>query len=163
MEREKNNSSVLCDVFAHCGRKECSLEQCNGWDNNNMNYEKITVKQLSWLLMNCGFRKCELWTEKAYINVHHTTKAFRAHRISTKKMDLLHDEGLSHKDAQRWVIMEGKQKVNKRNLSLLGTPIWTGSLEELSNKQNLWNLSVCNCYIKGFHRNKIQIIIEDDV
>ncbi len=126
-------------------------------------YERITVKQLTYLLMNCGLRKCELWTEKAYINVHHNTKTFRAHRIAAKKMDLLHDEGLSYKDAQKWVIMEGKQKVNKSNLSLLGTPIWTGTIEELSNKQNLWNKSICYCYIKGFLHNKIQIIIEDDV
>lgn len=126
-------------------------------------YERITIKQLTYLLMNCGLQKCELWTEKAYINVHHNTKTFRAHRIATKKMDLLHDAGLSHKDAQKWVTMEGKQKVNKSNLSLLGMPIWTGTIEELSNKQNLWNKSICDCYIKGFLRNKIQIIIEDDV
>ena len=30
--------------------------------------ENVTVKQLVYLLISCGFRKCELWTQKAYIN-----------------------------------------------------------------------------------------------
>lgn len=123
--------------------------------------ENVLVKQLVYLLMNCGFRKCELWTEKAYINVNHNTKEFRSHRIASKKIDLLHEVGMAYKDAQKLVIMEGKQKVNKTNLSLLGEPLWTGTIEELSNKQNLWNKSVCDCYIKGLFRKKIQIIIKN--
>ena len=123
--------------------------------------ENVSVKQLVYLLMSCGFRKCELWTEKAYINVNHNTKEFRSHRIASKKIDLLHEAGMAYKDAQRLVIMEGEQKVNKTNLSLLGEPLWTGTIEELSNKQNLWNKSVCDCYIKGLFRKKIQIIIKN--
>lgn len=119
------------------------------------------VRQLVYLLINCGFQKCELWTQKAYINVNHTTKRFRSHRIASKKMDLLHKAGMAYKDAQKLVIMEGKQKVNKTNLSLLGEPLWTGTIEELSNKQNLWNKSVLDCNIKGLFRKKIQIIIKD--
>jgi len=76
-------------------------------------------------------------------------------------MDLLHKAGMAYKDAQKLVIMEGKQKVNKTNLSLLGEPLWTGTIEELSNKQNLWNKSVLDCNIKGLFRKKIQIIIKD--
>lgn len=123
--------------------------------------ENVTVKQIVYLLISCGFQKCELWTQKAYINVNHTTKRFRSHRIASKKMDLLHEAGMAYEDAQKLVIMEGKQKVNKTNLSLLGIPIWTGTLDELSNKQNLWDKTVCNCYIKGLFRNRIQIIIKD--
>lgn len=74
---------------------------------------------------------------------------------------LLLRQRLAYKDAQKFVIMEGKQKVNKTNLSLLGEPLWIGTIEELSNKQNLWNKSVCDCCINGLFRNKIQIIIED--
>lgn len=123
--------------------------------------ENVTIKQLVCLLMNCGFRKCELWTQKAYINANHASKRFRAHRIASKKMDLLHEAGLDYKDAQKLVIMEGKQEVNKINLSLLGEPLWTGTIEELSNEQNLWNKSVCDCNISGLFRNQIQIILED--
>ncbi len=123
--------------------------------------ENVMVRQLVYLLINCGFQKCELWTQKAYINVNHTTKRFRSHRIASKKMDLLHKAGMAYKDAQKLVIMEGKQKVNKTNLSLLGEPLWTGTIEELSNKQNLWNKSVLDCNIKGLFRKKIQIIIKD--
>lgn len=123
--------------------------------------ENVTVRQIVYLLINCGFQKCELWTQKAYINVNHTTKRFRSHRIASKKMDLLHEAGMAYKDAQKLVIMEGKQKVNKTNLSLLGEPLWTGTIEELSNKQNLWNKSVLDCNIKGLFRKKIQIIIKD--
>lgn len=107
------------------------------------------------------FQKCELWTEKAYINANHTIKRFRSHRIASKKMDLLYEAGMSCKDAQKLVIMEGEQKVNKTNLSLLGKLLWIGTIEELSNKQNLWNKSVCDCCIKGLFRKKIQIIIKD--
>lgn len=127
-----------------------------------MLYDKnVTVRQIVYLLINCGFQKCELWTQKAYINVNHTTKRFRSHRIASKKMDLLHKAGMAYKDAQKLVIMEGKQKVNKTNLSLLREPLWTGTIEELSNKQNLWNKSVLDCNIKGLFRKKIQIIIKD--
>ena len=123
--------------------------------------ENVTVKQIVYLLISCGFQKCELWTEKAYINANHGTKRFRSHRIASKKMDLLYEAGMSYKDAQKLVIMEGEQKVNKTNLSLLGKPLWIGTIEELSYKQNLWNKSVCDCCIKGLFRKKIQIIIKD--
>lgn len=123
--------------------------------------EHVTVRQIVYLLISCGFQKCELWTQKAYINANHTTKRFRSHRIASKKMDLLHETGMAYKDAQKLVIMEGKQKVNKTNLSLLGEPLWTGTIRELSNKQNLWNKSVLDCNIKGLFRKKIQIIIKD--
>lgn len=76
-------------------------------------------------------------------------------------MDLLHEAGMDYKDAQKLVIMEGKQKVNKTNLSLLGEPLWIGTIEELSNKQNLWNKAVCYCHIKGLFRNKIQIVLKN--
>lgn len=123
--------------------------------------ENVTIRQIVCLLIGCGFQKCELWTEKAYINVNHTTKRFRSHRIASQKMDLLHEAGMTYRDAQKLVIMEGEQKVNKTNLSLLGEPLWTGTIEELANKQNLWNKSVLDCHIKGFSRKKIQIIIKE--
>ena len=70
--------------------------------------ENVTVKQIVYLLISCGFQKCELWTEKAYINANHTIKRFRSHRIASKKMDLLYEAGMSYKDAQKLVIMEGE-------------------------------------------------------
>lgn len=107
------------------------------------------------------FESVNFGHKKAYINANCKTKTLRSHRIASKKIDLLHEAGLAYKDAQKFVIMEGKQKVNKTNLSLLGEPLWIGTIEELSNKQNLWNKSVCDCCINGLFRNKIQIIIED--
>lgn len=124
--------------------------------------ENVTIIQIVHLLIDCGFKKCELWTQKAYLNVHYHTKEFRSHRIASKKIDLLHEAGIPYNLAQKWIIMEGEQKVNKTNLSLLGEPLWTGTIEELSNKQNLWNKSVLDCNIKGLFRNKIQIIIKDE-
>lgn len=50
--------------------------------------ENVTVKQLVYLLISCGFRKCELWTQKAYINANCKTKTLRSHRIASKKIDL---------------------------------------------------------------------------
>ena len=124
--------------------------------------KNVTVNQLIYLFTHCGFKKVELWTEKAYRLTHCKSKEWRAHLIASKKIDLLHELGMSYKDAQKLIIMEGGQKVNKTNLSLLGEPLWTGTIEELSSKQNLWNESVCDCHIKGLFRNKVQIILEND-
>ena len=60
------------------------------------------------------------------------------------------------------VIMEGSQRVNRKNLLLLGKPVWSGTLEELSNRQELWNELVCDCSIEGLFRKTIQIIVKDD-
>lgn len=60
--------------------------------------ENVTVRQLVYLLMSCGFRKCELWKQGAYINANHNTKEFRSHRIASKKMDLLHEAGMDYKN-----------------------------------------------------------------
>ena len=123
--------------------------------------ENISLKQFCFLMLNCKFKKCELWTYTAYTRVHHHTKSFRSHMIASAKMDLLTKAGLEYSTAQKLVIMEGNQRINKKNLSLLGVPIWTGTLDELFNYQNLWNESVCDCYVKGFFRKKLQIIIND--
>lgn len=124
--------------------------------------KNITIKQAVSLLLNCGFKKCELWTEKAHVQRYHKSKAFCSHMIASKKIDLLTESGLEYKTAQMLVIMEGNQRVNKKNLSLLGKPVWSGTLEELSNKQELWNELVCDCFVEGLLRRKIQIIVKDD-
>lgn len=77
-------------------------------------------------------------------------------------MDLLTESGLDYKTAQMLVIMEGNQRVNRKNLLLLGKPVWSGTLEELSNRQELWNELVCDCSIEGLFRKTIQIIVKDD-
>ena len=82
--------------------------------------------------------------------------------IASKKMDLLTESGLDYKTAQMLVIMEGSQRVNRKNLLLLGKPVWSGTLEELSNRQELWNELVCDCSIEGLFRKTIQIIVKDD-
>ena len=82
--------------------------------------------------------------------------------IASKKMDLLTESGLDYKTAQMLVIMEGNQRVNRKNLLLLGKPVWSGTLEELSNRQELWNELVCDCSIDGLFRKTIQIIVKDD-
>lgn len=122
--------------------------------------ENITIKQIVYLLISCGFQKCELWTEKAYINANHHTKRFRSHRIASKKMNLLHEAGMDYKDAQKLVIMEGKQKVNKTNSSLLGKPLWIGTIQELSNKQSLWITWVLDGFVSETC-NRLGIECED--
>ena len=136
---------------------------CNNERQYNMLFDKnITIKQAASLLLNCGFKKCELWTEKAHVQRYHNSKAFRSHMIASKKMDLLTESGLDYKTAQMLVIMEGNQRVNRKNLLLLGKPVWSGTLEELSNRQELLNELVCDCSIEGLFRKTIQIIVKDD-
>lgn len=72
-------------------------------------------------------------------------------------MDALQNMGLSSVDAQKLVIMEGTQKINKNNLSLLGNPIAKGSIEELSNCTELWDYTVTSIEIKGFRRKRLII------
>lgn len=124
-----------------------------------MGNEKITIKQISYLLCDAGFKKCEIWKESDYVRVHNKTKEYRSHLIATEKMNILEKEGLSEKAAQAFVILEGKQKVNKKNLSLLGTPVWKGTIETLTNQERFYDEPVRNCYIKGIFRNRIDIII----
>ena len=76
-------------------------------------------------------------------------------------MDILHENGLPYSTAQKLVLMEGDQKVNKNSLSLLGTPIYVGSIEDLSNKQEFWNTIVETVDITGIFRKNIKIIIKD--
>lgn len=122
----------------------------------------ITVKQFVYLSLDCGLKKCELWKKSDYIRTHCGSKTYRSHLIASKKIDILTEIGLDYKIALKLIIMEGHQKVNKKNLSLLGTPIWSGNMDELSNKQNLLNKTICNYYIKGMFNRKIQIIVKDD-
>lgn len=129
-----------------------------GWYSEEF---KCSMKQLVFLLINGGFRKCRLWREKEYIITHRGTKEWRSHLIASRKMEILKSYGISDMDAQRLVIMEGKQRVNKKNLSLLGKPIWTGSFEELSNKQELFEEVVNNVHIVGLFRDKVEIILKD--
>lgn len=126
-----------------------------------MHNKNILLKQLVVLLVNKGFKKCEVWDEGEYLKAHKGTKERRMHSIASKKIEILHSNGLSYADAQKSVIMQGAQKVNKKNIALLGTPIWSGSVEDLSNNQQLWSKSVSNYFIKGLFRKKIVILLED--
>lgn len=126
-----------------------------------MNNKNILLKQLVFLLVNKGFKKCEVWNEGEYVKAHNGTKEWRSHAIASKKIEILHNNGLSYADAQKAVILHGAQKVNKQNIALLGTPIWNGGIEELSNNQQLWNKQVRNCFIKGLFRKKVIILLED--
>lgn len=67
----------------------------------------------------------------------------------------------AYEEAVIQLCLSGEPKYNKANLSLLGTPIWIGTIEELSNRSDLWSKYVYDCRIFGLFRNKIQIIIED--
>lgn len=128
----------------------------------NVNFREISVKQLIYVLMECGFKKCELWKEGEYLKVHNKTKIFRSHLIKSRKIDLLMKKGLSQGQAIALVATEG-QKVNKTNLSLMGTPIWSGSVEEFSNQTQFWDRQVLRCDIKGLFKRKLLIIILDEI
>jgi hypothetical protein len=119
----------------------------------------INLKYLVYLLLNCEFKRCTLWYEEDYLITHAKTNMWKSHMIASKKMDILREQGLAYPYAQKWVILEGKQKINKKNLALLGKPIFTGTLEDLSNKCDLWNKEVCGCHVSGIFRNKLEIII----
>lgn len=122
----------------------------------------IKLKQLVFLFVNKGFKKCEIWEEREYLQTHFGTHKWRSHIIASRKIDLLHKIGLSYTNAQKFVIMEGRQKVNKDNLALLGSLIWIGSIDELSNQRNLWDKNVTDFHIKGIFRNKIEILVKKE-
>lgn len=120
----------------------------------------ITLKELSYLFIHKGFTSCEIWTEEDYLATHFLSKSLLSHQIASKKIDILVKNGFSRKYAQWFVFWEGKQKANKKNLSLLGTPIWTGTIEELSNETLLYDKIVSDCHFRGIFRRKIDIIVK---
>lgn len=122
--------------------------------------ERTTVKKLLWLMVNQGFTKCELWRHSEYLVTHHyKSKTALSHFIAAKKMDILEKRGLSKQDAQKLVLMEGSQKVNKQNKSILGSPLISGTVEELTNHQELWNIPIEHFYFEGIFRRKLIITI----
>ena len=123
-----------------------------------MDINEITVKDILYLLIGKGFSKCEVWEKSDYIKVY-KKKNLKQHLIASAKINALQNAGLSSTDAQRLVLMEGSQKINKNNLSLLGKPIVKGSAEEISNRTELWDYTVTNIEIKGFRRKKLIIQI----
>ena len=42
----------------------------------------ITIKQLSYLLVSQGFKKCELWDAVDYSMAHHHSKEYRLHVVN---------------------------------------------------------------------------------
>lgn len=126
--------------------------------------KNITVKQLIMFSLGFGFKRCELWTDGAYLQTHYMSKKFLSHRISSKKVDLLIKAGLSHSAALRLVLLEGEQKVNKKNLALLGEPTYVGTLDGLCNKDkaDLWDKLVYGYHVTGIVRKKVIIVIQED-
>lgn len=123
--------------------------------------DTITVKQILFLMIGKGFFKCEIWNDEDYLKVHFGTKSMRSSLIATKYMDILISKGVPPAKAQQLVILKGKFKLTKKNLSLLGKPIITGCVEELSNHIELWDKRVTNIYIQGILRRKIIVLLEN--
>lgn len=121
--------------------------------------ENIKLKQLAFLFVGSGFKRCEVWNEEEYLATHRN-KDFLKLAIESKKIELLQEEGFSYIGALKMVFLEGEQKVNRKNLSLLGKPIWQGNIDELSNQQDLWDKNICSLHITGLFRNKIELVIE---
>lgn len=126
--------------------------------------QNVTVGQLIILSLGFGFKRCEVWTVSAYVQTHHPNKKFLSHRISSKKIDLLIKAGYSELSALWLVLLEGKQKVNKKNLALLGEPTYVGTLDGLGNKDNadLWDKLMFEYYVTGIVRKKVIIVIQED-
>lgn len=120
----------------------------------------ISLKQLSYLLVNCGFRKCEVWEERLYAWRFGGTRRTRRARIECELINRL-QEVVGYNIAFKLVALAGEASLNKNNLALLGVPVYVGTIEELTNKVNLWHKTVINCYTFGLFRNKIRIIIDD--
>lgn len=123
---------------------------------------ELSLKQVLFLMIGKGFQVCEIWNEKDYLLVHHGTKTKKRHLIASKQIELLQEEGLSSDMAHRIVLLSGEQKINKRTLSLLGSPIVTGSVEKLSNSMELSNRTVCDIHIKGLFRRKLIIVLDKE-
>lgn len=126
--------------------------------------QNITVRQLIILSIGFGFKRCELWTDRAYVQTHHPNKKFLSHRIASKKIDLLIKAGLSDRAALTLVSLEGEQKVNKKNLALLGEPTYVGTLDGLGNKDkaDLWDKLVFEFYVTGIVRKKVIIVTQEE-
>ena len=120
------------------------------------------INQLNPFLIICGVREYEVWTEKEYRLTHSHTKKFRSHMLASKKMNLLAESGMDYKDAQKWIILEGKQRINRKELSILGTPFWAEKVRELPDKVDFQNLQICNCCIEGIFRRKIILIVKEN-
>lgn len=126
--------------------------------------QNITVGQLIIFSLGFGFKRCEIWTDRAYVQTHHPNKKFLSYRISSKKIDLLIKAGYSELSALWLVLLEGKQKVNKKNLALLGEPTYVGTLDGLCNKDkaDLWDKLVFEYYVKGIFCKKVIIVTRED-
>jgi len=126
--------------------------------------QNITVRQFIILSLGFGFKRCEVWTVSAYVQTHHPNKKFLSHRISSKKIDLLIKAGFSDSSATKLVLLEGEQKVNKKNLALLGEPTYVGTLDGLGNKDNadLWDKLMFEYYVTGIVRKKVIIVTQED-
>ena len=126
--------------------------------------QNITVRQFIMLSLGFGVKRCEVWTDSAYVQTHHPNKKFLSYRISSKKIDLLIKAGYSDLSALMLVLLEGEQKVNKKNLALLGEPTYVGTLDGLGNKDNadLWDKLVDEYYVTGIVRKKVIIVIQED-
>jgi hypothetical protein len=125
--------------------------------------QNITVRQLIILSIGFGFKRCELWTDRAYVQTHHPNKKFLSHRIASKKIDLLIKAGFSDLSATKLVLLEGEQKVNKKNLALLGEPTYVGTLDGLGNKDkaDLWDKLVYEYHVTGIVRRKVIIVTQE--
>lgn len=126
--------------------------------------QNITVGQLIIFSLGFGFKRCEVWTVSAYVQTHHPNKKFLSYRISSKKIDLLIKAGFSDSSATKLVLLEGEQKVNKKNLALLGEPTYVGTLDGLCNKDkaDLWDKLVFEYYVTGIFRKKVIIVTRED-
>ena len=127
--------------------------------------QNITVGQLIIFSLGFGFKRCEIWTDRAYVQTHHPNKKFLSYRISSKKIDLLLKKaGFSDSSATKLVLLEGEQKVNKKNLALLGEPTYVGTLDGLCNKDkaDLWDKLVFEYYVTGIVRKKVIIVTQED-
>lgn len=120
----------------------------------------VSLKQLSYLLINCSFKKCEVWEEGAYAWRFSGTREIRRARIENELINQL-KEIVGYDTAFKLVVLAGEPSLNKSNLALLGVPVYVGTIEELTNKVTLLNRTVTNCYRFGLFRNKIRIIIDD--
>lgn len=123
----------------------------------------ITIKQLSYLLVSQGFKKCELWDAVDYSMAHHHSKEYRLHVVNGIILKNLIKIGLSTKSATRWVCLNGPRKLDKQSLEILGKPVWTGSMAELTLQTDLFDTKIHDCVIYGLFRNKIALLTDDKI
>ena len=124
--------------------------------------ENITFKQVINLMMTCNYKNCEVWNSSDYVWRTHGTKKFRKHRVASKIIEILVENGMPPGEAEIRTAVEVDCKLSKKNLDLLGKPLLAGSVDEISNHTEIYEEKVWKIKVTGLFRNKLIILLDSN-